>query len=108
MWYVEESASRNISALEEKLEFDFWLEKLIYMLSDLSCPRLLVEMGLWCNLNMLLTCNKKEADQSLTWGIFLTQPNEIFWSEGQKIEKFGIFGGNFPNPEVAADPTKPE
>jgi len=34
---------------------------------------------------------------------FLTQPNAIFYQKG-KIEKFGIFMGNFPNPEVA-DPS---
>jgi len=47
--------------------------------SDLTRPKL------------LLTCCKKEADHALTQVLFdLTQR--------EKIEKFDVFRGNFPNP----------
>jgi len=36
----------------------------------------------------------------------LTRSDEIFLTQKVKIEKFGIFKGNFPNLEVA-DPTRP-
>jgi len=32
---------------------------------------------------------------------FLTQPDKIFLTQRKKIEIFGIFCGNFPNPGVA-------
>jgi len=36
--------------------------------------------------------------------VFLTQSYEIFFTRREKIEKFGIFGENFPDLEVA-DPS---
>jgi len=48
------------------------------------------------------TCCKKDADPSLTQAFFDPQPNVIFLTQKAK---FGIFRGNFPNPEVA-DPTR--
>jgi len=30
----------------------------------------------------------------------LTRPDEIFFIRREKFEKFGIFRGNFPTPEV--------
>jgi len=55
--------------------------------------------------HILLICSKYEAHLSLTW-VLLTQPNETFWPDSKKIEKFGIFKENFPNLEVA-DLTRP-
>jgi len=45
-----------------------------------------------------LTRSKKDAVPSLTQVLFDPVQVIFFLPEGQKIEKFGIFRGNFPNP----------
>jgi len=61
--------------------------------------------GSWPDPSILLTRSKEEANPSLTRVFFnMTQWYFLTWRE--KIWKFGIFRGNFPNPEVA-DPTQP-
>jgi len=53
----------------------------------------------WC-----YNCYWKKIIKRLShlWpGYFLTQPEEIFFIRREKIEKFGIFRQNFPNPNPA-------
>jgi len=41
-------------------------------------------------------------------GYFLTLPDEIFLTRREKIEKFGIFRGHFPNPQAQTKDGWPE
>jgi len=53
------------------------------------------------DLSILFKRNKKDVELSLT-NIFFDLTEEIFLDpKGEKMEKFGIFRGNFPKPEVA-------
>jgi len=54
--------------------------------------------GTWPDRNILLTHSKWEADPTLTRVLFDPTREDFFWPEMQKIEKFVIFMGKFPNP----------
>jgi len=42
-----------------------------------------------------LTCNKKDANPSLTWVLFDLTQKDFFEPKGNFFEKFDIFKGNF-------------